>query len=100
MDKIRTALSMLGSVKDAKKFQARFDEPTRTIPGESLFPPDEMRPPATDARTLLVRVTNTPDAEGDIFAVVHTPPGRSSLCPGVQSKHRHRGEHHSARAGR
>lgn len=79
MDKIRTALSMLGSVKDAKKFQARFDEPTRTIPGESLFPPDEMRPPATDARTLLLRVTNTPDAEGDIFAVVHTPPGRSSL---------------------
>lgn len=79
MAKIRTALSMLGSAKDAKKFAARFDDPSRTMPAESLFPPDEVRPAATDARTLLLRVTNAPDGSGDIFTVVHTPAARDSI---------------------
>ena len=54
MAKIRTALSMLGSAKDAKKFADRFDDPSRSLPAESLFPPDEVRPASTDARTLLL----------------------------------------------
>lgn len=79
MPKIRTALSMVGSAKDAKKFAARFDDPSRTMPAASLFPPDEVRPAATDARTLLLRVTNAPDGSGDIFAVAHTPAARDSI---------------------
>ena len=80
MPKIRTALSMLGSAKDAKKFAARFDDPSRNMPAQHLFPPDEVRPAATDARTLLLRVTNATDADGDIFAMVHTPASRDSIA--------------------
>ncbi|SMY13056.1 LCP family protein [Brevibacterium jeotgali] len=80
MPKIRTALSMLGSAKDAKKFAARFDDPSRNLPAQSLFPPEEVRPPVTDARTILLRVTNTPEGHGDIFAVVHTPVTRDSIA--------------------
>lgn len=79
MAKIRTAFSMLGSVKDAKKFGAQFDDPSRNMPAESLFPPDEVRPELTDARTLLLRVTNTPDGHCDIFTVVHAPAARNSI---------------------
>lgn len=79
MAKIRTALSMLGSAKDAKKFADRFDDPSRSLPVESLFPPDEVRPATTDARTLLLRVTNPPEHRGDLFAAVHTPASRDSI---------------------
>ncbi|MGO1736754.1 MAG: LCP family protein [Leucobacter sp.] len=80
MAKIRTALSMLGSAKDAKKLADRFDDPSRSMPAESLFPPDDVRPAATEARTLLLRVTNPPEHHGDIFAVVHTPASRDSIA--------------------
>lgn len=80
MAKIRTALSMLGSAKDAKKSAARFDDPSRSLPAESLFPPEEVRPPATEARTFLMRVTNGARGDGDIVAVVHTPVTRDSIA--------------------
>src|SRR5699024_8416758 len=80
MAKIRTALSMLGSAKDAKKFADRFDDPSRSLPVESLFPPDEVRPATTDARTLLLRVTNPPEHRGDLFAVVHVPASRDGIA--------------------
>lgn len=80
MPKIRTALSMVGSAKDAKKFAARFDDPSGSIPAERLFPPDEVRPAATGARTLLLRVTTPPEHRGDIFTVVHIPTARDSIA--------------------
>ncbi|MGO1921275.1 MAG: LCP family protein [Microbacterium sp.] len=79
MAKIRTAFSMFSSAKDAKKLGTRFDDPSRNMPAESLFPPDNIRPEVTKARSLLLRVTNPPDGEGDIFTVVHTPAGRTSI---------------------
>ena len=80
MAKIRTALSLLGSAKDAKKFAKRFDDPSKNLQPEGLFPPEDVRPAATEARTLLLRVTNAGDSNGDIFTVLHAPASRDGIA--------------------
>lgn len=80
MAKIRTALSVLGSAKDAKRFAAQFDDPDRTLAAETHFPPDEVRPAVTEACTILLRVTDAAEHDGEIFAVVHVTASRDGIA--------------------
>lgn len=80
MAKIRTALSLLGSAKDAKRFATRFDDPSRLPRQDDLFPPEDVRPATPEARTLLLRVSNVGDSSGDIFTVVHVPASRDGIA--------------------
>lgn len=80
MAKIRTALSLLGSAKDAKKFAKRFDHPSMHLQPAGLFPPADVRLAVTEARMLLLRVTNAGDSNGDILTVVHVPASREGIA--------------------
>src|SRR5699024_11483201 len=52
---------------------------SRAMPPELTFPPDEVRPPTTDARTVLLRVVNGGSAQDDAFAIIHVPASKGSL---------------------
>lgn len=83
MAKLKKVASALGSLKDLNSARAEFDAPSRTLPDEDIYPPDHIRAPTTDARTLLLRITgaeaagsgrsSSPTAQGDTFAVIHNP---------------------------
>ncbi|WP_226824111.1 LCP family protein [Brevibacterium aurantiacum] len=71
-------VSAVGSIKDLNSARAEFDDSSRILPDEEIYPPGEIRPQTTEARTLLLRVTNpegpqTQASQGDIFAVIHIP---------------------------
>lgn len=78
MAKLKKMVSAVGSMKDLGSARAEFDDSSRILPDEEIYPPEDIRPEATDARTLLLRVT-TPDgqqsraSQGDTFAVIHIP---------------------------
>lgn len=78
MAKLKKMVSALGSLKDLGSARAEFDNPSRTLPADEIFPPEDIRPAATDARTLLLRITHASverptTSQGDTFAVVHIP---------------------------
>lgn len=78
MAKLKKMASALGSLKDLSSARAEFDDSSRTLLDESVFPPNEIRPPKTEARTLLLRITDSvgqqsPSSQGDTFAVIHVP---------------------------
>lgn len=78
MAKLKKMASALGSLKDLNSARAEFDDSSRTLPDEEVFPPEEIRPQKTDARTLLMRITSpteqqTPSSQGDAFTVIHVP---------------------------
>ncbi|SDS13567.1 Anionic cell wall polymer biosynthesis enzyme, LytR-Cps2A-Psr (LCP) family [Brevibacterium sandarakinum] len=78
MAKLKKLVSAVGSIKDLGSARAEFDDSARILPDAEIYPPEDIRPEATDARTLLLRVT-TPDgqqtraSQGDTFAVIHIP---------------------------
>lgn len=78
MAKLKKMVSAVGSIKDLGSARAEFDDSARILPDAEIYPPEDIRPEATDARTLLLRVT-TPDgpqtrtSQGDTFAVIHIP---------------------------
>lgn len=78
MAKLKKMVSAVGSIKDLGSARAEFDDSSRILPDAEIYPPEDIRPEATDARTLLLRVT-TPDgqqtraSQGDTFAVIHIP---------------------------
>ena len=78
MAKLKKIASALGSLKDLSSARAEFDDASRTIPDEEVFPPEEIRPQKTDARTLLLRITNPAGqqasaSQGNTFALIHVP---------------------------
>lgn len=77
MAKLKKMVSALGSLKDLGSAKAEFDDASRVLSDEEIFPPADIRPADTDARTLLLRVTDSDDApagsQGDTFAVIHIP---------------------------
>lgn len=80
MAKLKKMVSALGSLKDLGSAKAEFDDASRVLQDEEIFPPADIRPADTDARTLLLRVTDSDDApeategsQGDTFAVIHIP---------------------------
>ncbi|AZT92211.1 LCP family protein [Brevibacterium aurantiacum] len=78
MAKLKTMVTALGSLKDLGSARAEFDDPARTLPSDEIFPPDDIRPAATEARTLLLRITHASvdhptSTQGDTFALVHVP---------------------------
>ncbi|WP_166969668.1 LCP family protein [Brevibacterium atlanticum] len=84
MAKLTKMVSAIGSLKDLNSARAEFDDPAKTIPAEAAFPPDDIRPAASKARTLLLRVKNNEslaeavpqsrtNSQGDTFAVLHVP---------------------------
>ncbi|PCC41536.1 LCP family protein [Brevibacterium aurantiacum] len=78
MAKLKKMVSALGSFKDLSTARTEFDDPSRTLPADEIFPPEDIRPGATDARTLLLRITHASvehptTSQGDTFAVVHIP---------------------------
>ncbi len=78
MAKLKKMVSAVGSIKDLNSARAEFDDSSRILPDEEIYPPGEIRPQTTEARTLLLRVTNpegpqTQASQGDIFAVIHIP---------------------------
>lgn len=79
MSKLGKAWSLMGSLKDVKRVRKEFDDSSRAMPPELAFPPDEVRPPTTDARTVLLRVVNGGSAQDDAFAIIHVPASKSSL---------------------
>ncbi|MBE4695228.1 transcriptional regulator [Brevibacterium casei] len=95
MVKLKTVASALGSLGDINKARAAFDDSSRKLADEQAFPPADIRPSASDARTIALRVS-TPDVPGsaagyvpgsapaepvaaansslnDLFALVHVP---------------------------
>ncbi|WP_181276317.1 LCP family protein [Brevibacterium oceani] len=84
MAKLTKVVSAIGSLKDLNSARAEFDDPSKTIPAEAVFPPDDVRPAVSEARTLLLRVKNNDslaeaapqsrlNSQGDTFAVLHVP---------------------------
>lgn len=78
MAKLKKMVSAVGSIEDLSSARAEFDDASHTLPDQEIFPPQEIRPQKTDARTLLLRITNpagqqTQSSQGDIFAVIHIP---------------------------
>lgn len=85
MGKLKKVASALGSLGDVSNAREKFDNSARVFPHSAVFPPEDIRPAATDARTLLMRITTAeaPDsaqsvasAQGDTFAVTHIPAGK------------------------
>lgn len=84
MAKLKTMASAIGSLKGLNAARAEFDDTSRTLPNEEIYPPADIRPAAGDGRTLLLRVIN-PSAgasvpaqsaaasQGDTFAIIHVP---------------------------
>lgn len=95
MVRLKTVASALGSLGDINKARAAFDDSSRKLADEQAFPPADIRPTASDARTIALRVT-TPTVPGeaagsvpgtapaepaaaadssvnDLFALVHVP---------------------------
>lgn len=88
MVKLKTVASALGSLGDVNRARAAFDDSSRKLADEQAFPPADIRPSPSDARTLALRVT-TPTVPGeptgpvpgaaadssvnDLFALVHVP---------------------------
>lgn len=78
MAKLKKMVSAVGSIKDLNSARAAFDDASHILPAEAIFPPDDIRPVATDARTLLLRITHAAEAQettgqGDTFAIIHIP---------------------------
>ncbi|MCF2585808.1 LCP family protein [Brevibacterium sp. UCMA 11752] len=78
MAKLKKMVSAVGSVKDLSSARAEFDDASRILPDEAIFPPDDIRPAQTDARTLLLRITHAAESkkvnsQGDTFAAIHIP---------------------------
>ena len=78
MAKLKKMVSAVGSIKDLNSARAEFDNASRVLPDAEIYPPEEIRPQTTDARTLLLRITNpagqqTRASQGDIFVVIHIP---------------------------
>lgn len=78
MAKLKKMVSAVGSIKDLGSARAEFDNASRVLPDAEIYPPEEIRPQTTDARTLLLRITNpagqqTRASQGDTFAVIHIP---------------------------
>ncbi|MCF2570844.1 LCP family protein [Brevibacterium sp. UCMA 11754] len=78
MAKLKKMVSAVGSIKDLGSARAEFDDASRVLPDEAIFPPDDIRPADTEARTLLLRITHATEAQettsqGDTFAVIHIP---------------------------
>ena len=78
MAKLKKMVSAVGSIKDLNSARAAFDDASRVLPDEAVFPPEDIRPATTAARTLLLRITHAARAQettsqGDIFAII--------LCP-------------------
>lgn len=83
MAKLTKVASAIGSLKDLNSARAEFDDASKTIPAEAAFPPEDIRPAAGDARTLMLRVPNpgnlaeaapqSSSSQGDTFAVIHVP---------------------------
>lgn len=78
MAKLKKMVSAVGSIKDLNSARAAFDDASRVLPDEAVFPPEDIRPATTAARTLLLRITHAARAQettsqGDIFAIIHVP---------------------------
>ena len=78
MAKLKKMVSAVGSIKDLGSARAEFDDASRVLADEAIFPPDDIRPADTEARTLLLRITHATEAhettsQGDTFAVIHIP---------------------------
>lgn len=78
MAKLKKMVSAIGSIKGLNSARADFDDSSRVLPAEALFPPDDIRPGTTDARTLLLRITHSNEqqaspSQGDTFAILHVP---------------------------
>ena len=78
MAKLKKMVSAVGSIKDLNSARAEFDDASRILPDEAIFPPDDIRPATTDARTLLLGITHATEpqattSQGDTFAVIHIP---------------------------
>lgn len=78
MAKLKKMVSAVGSIKDLNSARAEFDEASRVLPDEAIFPPDDIRPATSDARTLLLRITHAGESQktnsqGDTFAAIHIP---------------------------
>ena len=80
MAKLKKMVSAVGSIQDLNSARAEFDDASRVLPDAGTFPPDNIRPATTDARTLLLRITHATESQettsqGDTFAVIHIPAG-------------------------
>lgn len=78
MAKLKKMVSAVGSIKDLNSARAAFDDASRVLPDEATFPPEDIRPATTAARTLLLRITHAAKAQeatsqGDVFAIIHVP---------------------------
>ncbi|SMX94975.1 LCP family protein [Brevibacterium linens] len=78
MAKLKKMVSAVGSVKDLNSARAEFDDASRILPDEAIFPPEDIRPGSTDARTLLLRITHPgltqeTTSQGDTFTIIHIP---------------------------
>lgn len=84
MAKLTKMVFAIGSLKDLNSARTEFDDGSKTIPAEAVFPPADIRPAPGDARTLILRVRNDgplaeaaprprTNVQGDTFAVVHVP---------------------------
>ncbi|MDN6530367.1 MAG: transcriptional regulator, partial [Brevibacterium sp.] len=58
MAKLKKMVSAVGSIKDLNSARAAFDDVSRVLPDEATFPPEDIRPATTAARTLLLRITH------------------------------------------
>lgn len=79
MAKLKTAFSLLGSFKEVRSIRAEFDNPSHMLSADDLFPPEEVRPAPSKARTLLLHVTDGTSGEGDLFTIAHTPATSDSI---------------------
>ncbi|GAA1946044.1 hypothetical protein GCM10009689_29040 [Brevibacterium antiquum] len=78
MAKLKKMVSAVGSIKDLGSARAEFDDASRILPDEAIFPPDDIRPANTEASTLLLRIMHATGSQGttsqgDTFAVIHIP---------------------------
>lgn len=69
MPSVRTLFSSLGSLRDANRARAAFDDPGRKL--TAVFPPEPIRPDSTVGLSLLLRVPT--DSGGDVIALIHVP---------------------------
>lgn len=86
MGKLKKVASALGSLGDVSNAREKFDNSTHVFPDSSVISPEDIRPAAPDARTLLMRITTAEaserdqaaaSAQGDTFAVIHIPAGKN-----------------------
>lgn len=78
MAKLKKMVSAVGSIKDLNSARAAFDDASRVLPDEAIFPPEDIRPATTAAHTLLLRIMHAATAQeatslGDTFAIIHVP---------------------------